>query len=149
MITVEFAGLADRWAGAGRVYNVRAWYRVVDENTYANVRRQAARAVRKELGPDAVGMLEFVSEDMDTYNSPHINTLMRYRVLSPEEAAERRELRSRLYSSCDRCGAEKPDQVVRVRSSGTDEALCFGCWNPIRSDCRVLHYLTHRGRIKF
>lgn len=27
-------------------------------------------------------------------------------------------------------------------------ALCFNCWNPIRSKCKVLAYITKRGRLQ-
>lgn len=50
------------------------------------------------------------------------------------------------YTHCDRCSAPKPSNWVLYE--GRRFALCFNCWNPIRSDCKMLAYINKLGRIQ-
>lgn len=146
LITVEYAGAASRQVGNLPQYDVRAWWVVCDEGSEGRVKLAAGRELKKHVTADHV---EFVRMDADTYKSPHINAMMTFRVLTAGQFRARAELRARRYAQCEmpRCGGE-PGQVVRMDADGTELALCFGCWHPIRDTCKVLHWINRNGKVQ-
>lgn len=143
---IEYAGRADKWAGTGEVHEVRAWWNARTDSQ-GDVKRAASAAVRKEVGKG--GSVAFESWDMSTYNHPQINAMIRVRVLTDQQVKHRKELKERVYKGCDGSGCKSaPGQVVRL-VDGTEAALCFGCWNPLRgTGVKVLHYINKYGRIQ-
>ena len=144
LITTEYAGHASRQVGALPCHDVRAWWTTRDERTIGHVKLSAGRELKRHIKADHV---EFVHMDMDTYNTPHMNAMITFRVLTKSQFAERAELRSRVYGQCElpRCGGDA-DQLVRMED-GTEVALCYGCWHPISSTCQVLHWINRNGRL--
>ena len=82
MITAEYIGPADRSAGPGWLYEVRVFWRVVADDSTAEGKRAARAAVKREH-PKAA-QVRFSSWDLDTYSSPQLAAVMRYRVICPE-----------------------------------------------------------------
>lgn len=91
LITVEYAGPASQQVGSLPQYDVRAWWVVRDEGTEGRVKLAAGRELKRHVKADHV---EFVRADTDTYNSPHINSMMTFRVLTREQFTERARLRA-------------------------------------------------------
>lgn len=143
MITVEYAGLADRWSGPGTVHEVRAWWNV-NQASVGKVKR----AAMKEVQGQVTGHVEYVGMDMSTYNTPNLNAMIRIRVLTTAEVAKRAELKTRVYRTCDKCGSEQPSEVVRMDADGTEKALCYACWHPVKRSCKVLHWINKYGKIQ-
>lgn len=150
---IEYAGIADRWAGPGVVHEVRAWW-----NAYDNTEGQVKRAALDVLGPETSGAIlgtaEVIGMDMSTYNTPYLNAMVRIRVLTPEEADRRTELRARRYTQCDGDGCgDAPGQVVYmfdpVPPDTGERALCYSCWRPlaVTVQCKVLHWIDRDGKI--
>ena len=81
LITAEYIGAADRSAGEGWLYEVRVFWRAVAEDSSGKAKR-AARAAVKAEHPDAT-TIKFSSWDLDTYNTPQLGAIMRYRVICP------------------------------------------------------------------
>lgn len=146
LITVEYRGRADRWSGRGVVHEVRAFWSALDGHSETAVAAQGKRELR------AAGRImdhaEYIGRELDTYNSPSLAAILRYRVLTVKELSVRAELRTRVYKECDGCGCDHPGQVVRMESDGSEAALCFGCWNPIKGTCKVLHWIQADGRLQ-
>ena len=143
---VEYAGIADRWAGPGVVHNVRAWWNV-NHDSEGRVKRAALNTLCPENGVVVLGHAEVIDMDMCTSNHPNLNAMVRIRVLTPEQVARCKELKKRCYTRCDGCGSH-PGQVVRMHADGTERALCYGCWNPVKSTCKVLHWIKSDGRLQ-
>ena len=110
MIT-EYAGIADRWAGGGVVHNVRAWWHVTNDSE-AEVKKSALRLVRREINATDHATVEPLSAD--TYNYPRLNALVRVRVLTQEEHAERKRLSTITVDSCALCGSPHPGNYLRM-----------------------------------
>lgn len=53
-----------------------------------------------------------------------------------------------IYMHCDGCTDAHPGQLVRMESDGSERALCFSCWNPVRQTCKVLHWINRYGMIQ-
>ena len=145
LITVEYAGPASRQVGSLPWYDVRAWW-VATELAEGLVKLAAGRELKKHVTADHV---EFVHMDMDTYNHPHINAMLTFRVLTHEQFATRAELRARRYTTCDGCGCKGPSNLVNEHATGRELALCYTCWRP-RADARevgVLHWINRHGKL--
>jgi hypothetical protein len=145
-ITTEYAGPASRQVGTLPWYDVRAWWTADGaEGGYGPVKLAAGRELKKHV-PDG-SHVECVGVDADTYNTPNINAMITFRVLTDEQFKVRAELRARHYAECETDGCEgDPGQVVQRDSDGTELALCFGCWHPNRDAFKVLHWIN-RGRV--
>jgi hypothetical protein len=143
MIT-EYVGIAQRWAGAGVVHEVRAFWHAVTDSDGA-VKAAALRALREGGVTDHA---EFTGRDLDTYSSPQLAAVYRFRVLTDAEFGHRAELRSRVYRTCSKCGDSAPGQLVRMHEGQTECALCFGCWHPVKSACKVLHWIGRNGKLQ-
>jgi hypothetical protein len=144
-VIIEYAGVADRWTGWGVVHEVRAWWSA-NQDSQGAVKRAAVAAVLAEVG--STDRAEFASWDMSTYSTPQLNAMVRVRVLTAEEWARRKELRSRRCTRCDKCGCDHPGQLVTIDGVSTALALCFGCWHPIRERCKVLHWIKANGKLQ-
>jgi hypothetical protein len=153
LITVEYAGPTSHQVGNIPCYDVRAWWHVVSDRTEGNVKRAANLELKRHVKADHV---EFVRWDVGTYNSPNLDAMITFRVLTSEQFAARAELRTRVYATCDGCGCDHPGQVVRMAENGVirmdergpERALCFGCWNPIKDTCQVLHWIKSNGKLQ-
>lgn len=145
LITTEYAGPASRQVGPLPCHDVRAWWVAQDDGTIGRVKLDAGRELKRHVRADHV---EFVHMDMSTYNSPHMNAMITFRVLTKAQFAARAELRARVYTQCElsRCGGD-PGQLVRMEN-GLERALCFGCWYPIKSTCQVLHWIKANGKLQ-
>lgn len=144
---VEYAGLADRWAGGGVVHQVRAWWNV-HEHSEGQVKRAALETLCPANGVVVIGCAEVIGMDTSTYNTPQLNAVVRIRVLLPEEMTTRAELRLRRYTRCDGCGGPPGGQVVRMAADGAERALCYTCWDPIKGTCKVLHWIKSDGKLQ-
>jgi hypothetical protein len=127
------------------VHQVRAWWNANNE-TEGEVKRAAREAVRSD--GRVLDLIEFESMDMSTYNTPQLNAMIRFRVLSPAEKDRRAELKTRRYKTCEGCGSKDPGQLVRMHADGAERALCFGCWSPLKGSCRVLHWIDRNGALE-
>jgi hypothetical protein len=145
-ITVEYVGLADRWAGPGVVHTVRAFWNARDGHSEAEVAARGKRALVTQ--GNILDHAEYIGRDLDTFKSPSLAAILRYRVLTPTQEATRKELSTRVYKTCDGCGGDHPGQLVRMAESGAERPLCFGCWNPIKSACKVLHWIKKDGKLQ-
>lgn len=144
-VFVEYIGPAERQVGTGTVHEVRAFWDARDGLT----EKQVAAEGKSALVSDGkiLDHVEYIGRDLDTYRSPRLAAVLRYRALTPDEFRTRTELRSRRYTSCAGCGEEEPGQLV-CRENGTEEALCFGCWNPVKYICKVLHWIKADGKLQ-
>lgn len=142
---IEYVGIADRQVGTGTIHEVRAWWNV-RHDTEGRVKRAAIEAVRE--AKKTFNALSFDSWDMSTHDTPQINAMIRIRELSTAEVARRKELTSRRYNTCDGCGTNGPGQLVRMHADGTERALCYQCWNPVKSTCKVLHWIDKHGKLQ-
>jgi hypothetical protein len=79
MITAEYIGRADRSAGPGWLHEVRVFWRVVGDDSLTKAKRAARTAVRREN--KGATSIRFSSMDLDTYGSPQLAAIMRYRVI--------------------------------------------------------------------
>lgn len=145
LITVEYAGPAPRQVGTLPMHDVRAWWTVRDEGTTGRVKLAAGRELKRHINADHV---ECVTMDMDTYNSPNMNAMITFRVLTAEQFTRRAELCARVYKRCDGCSGTSPGQLVTVEGNDTPQALCYGCWHPISERCKVLHWIKADGRLQ-
>jgi hypothetical protein len=156
MITVEYAGPASRQVGTLPWYEVRAWWTVRDGGTTVRdggttgrVKLAAGRELKRHVQADHV---ECVNVDMDTYNSPRINAMITFRVLTHEQFEHRAELRKRVYTRCDGDGcANEPGQLVEFFADRRHAALCYGCWHPLSvgesGAVKVLHWINRHGKL--
>lgn len=119
---VEYAGLADRWAGHGQVHNVRAWWNVNSDDEGA-VRQEAIRLVKAEVSSPHV---TFEDWGMDTSTHPTINAFMRIRVIGPERHAEVQRLRKVVVRACAFCNSPDPCNYLRM-PDGEEKAACYTC----------------------
>lgn len=153
---VEYAGPADRHVGFGWTHEVRAWWNSKHTDEGA-VKRAACRAVCAELGPERAHCTEVTSMDRGYYSAPHMDAMVRVRVLTKEQADARAELRSRVYRVCDMCGGPDPCEVRSVPVEGPrrqsepwpsmEPAVCYRCSLDLRGRSSVLHWLNRRGQI--
>lgn len=145
---IEYAGRAGRQVGTGTVHEVRAWWNAISDEEGA-VKRAATAAVRKEVGKG--GSVAFESWDMSTYSHPQINAMVRVRVLTDEQVARRKELKTRRYTTCGGNGGRctsTPGEVVRV-SEGVEQALCYGCRTALpKGSYQVVHWIKADGRVQ-
>lgn len=52
------------------------------------------------------------------------------------------------HASCELC--PKPaGQFVSFHDDTPDAALCFECWHPLKSTCKVLYWINKYGRSMF
>lgn len=150
---IEYAGVADRWAGPGVVHEVRAWWNV-HETTEGQVKRAALDALCPANGVTVSGSAEVIGVDTSTYSTPHLNAMVRIRVLTIEEAARRTELRARRYTHCDGDDCPNtPGQLVHMfddPSGQPERALCWTCWRPLARtvQCKVLHWIQADGKLQ-
>ena len=142
---IEYRGKARQWAGTGEVHEVAAIWNALRDDQSA-VKRASAKAVRDVVGKGR--SVTFESWDMGTSSHPTLDALIRIRVLTKEQADRKKELTMRRYETCDKCGAKGPGQLVQMKDDGTEQALCYGCWNPLRSKCKVLHYINKFGKLQ-
>jgi hypothetical protein len=144
-MNIEYIGVNDRQVGTGTLHKVHAyWSAGEDEN--GEVKRAASAAVRKVVGKG--GSVAFSSMESDSYNYPQFNAVILVRVLTDAQVAARKELKSRRYTECDGCG-QFPGQVVHLRESDTEEALCFTCFRALPSGTyQVRHYIQRDGRVQ-
>ncbi|SRR6266576_2160024 len=145
LITVEYAGPTSHQVGNLPCYDMRVWWTVASDQTEGNVKRAAGVELKRHVVADHV---EFVRWDVGTYSSPRLDAMITFRVLTAEQFAARAELRARVYAECNGCRDEHPGYLVRMTSSGIDHALCFGCWNPIKDECKVLHWIKANGKLQ-
>jgi hypothetical protein len=145
MITVEYAGPSSYQVGNLPCYNVRAWWVVQDDNSEGQVKLAAGRELKLHIKADHV---EFVSMDMDTYNTPHLNAMLTFRVLTDEQYDRREARRKEVHHNCAECGGEGPGQLVAMLETQEERALCYSCWDPIRGACQVLHWIGRNGKIQ-
>lgn len=150
MITVEYAGPASYQVGPLPCYDVRAWWTVIDGREVGRVKRAAGAELKRNLRADSIPAdhVECVSMDLSTYSHPHLNAMLTFRVRTHEQFAAREELRKAVYTHCDGCRQTAPSKIVRNLVSGTEQALCYGCWHPHRSAYQVLHYIKATGRVQ-
>lgn len=142
MITVEYIGLADRQVGVGDVHEVRAhWHSVRDSE--GDVKQSVSMAVRGKIGKG--GSAVFDSWEVDTYKSPSLSAIVRVRVLTDEQLARRKELKSRRYHKCALCPGE-PVELVR-RQDGTEQPLCFYCRRGLGEEYQVTHWINRDGKL--
>lgn len=164
LITVEYAGPASFQVGRLPQYDVRAWWCLVNDGTVGRVKLEAGRELKRHVEADHV---EFVRMDMSTYNTPHMDAMMTFRVLTAAQFQERAELRSRVYRTCDGCSDGSPVQLAMLTRPGTPavpdpwnvtpgrvdtgetRALCYSCWRPVADagGCRVLHTINRHGKL--
>lgn len=123
LITVEYAGPASRQVGYLPWYDVRAWWTVQDENSERKVKLAARKELKRHIQADHV---EFVHMDMDTYNSPHINAMVTFRVLTAAQFAQRAERRAMVVHTCALCGSTDPCNYLRM-SDNSEQGVCYGC----------------------
>lgn len=144
LITAEYVGTGNM----SGTHRVRVFWRVTREGSMRRAKSAAARCVRAKLKPDKDARLEFVTMDLDTYNSPQLAAIMVYRLRTAEEIARRAELAKRTYTKCDGCTDHKPGQLVRMHADKSERALCFTCWDPISGTCQVLHWINRHGKLQ-
>ncbi len=144
MITTEYAGRG-RMDGTHRV---RVFWRVTREESLTLAKRAAEACVRAELKPGKGAQVSFVGMDLDTHSSPQLAAIMVYRLRTAEEIARRALLAERTYTTCDRCADRAPGQLVRMKEGQAECALCFTCWHPVRSTCKVLHWINRYGKLQ-
>ena len=144
LITTEYAGHASRQVGNLPWHDVRAWWVVRGEGSIGRVKLAAGRELKRHIKADHV---EYVNMDMDTYNSPHMNAMITFRVLTHEQFTARAELRTRVYTACDGCACDHPGEVVRV-ADDTERALCFTCRKALTGAYQVLHWIMANGKLQ-
>lgn len=146
LITVEYAGPTTVQVGVLPCYDVRAWWTVRSEGSEGRVKLAAGHELKKHVPADHV---EFVRMDADTYNSPHVNAMVTFRVLTAAQYAARAELRSRTYRKCDGCTSTSPGQLVRPMDGTAERALCYACWEPLRAGggWGLVHWINRHGRL--
>lgn len=145
-VQVEYAGLADRWAGPGRVFTVHAWW-----NSAHHTPGQVGAAALRTLGPRTSGILigpTWVEDiNTDTYRTPSMNSVVRIRHVPRETADRYTWLASLRFTQCtaDGCTAV-PGTLVSVEDDGTGVALCYPCWKA--ADVGTLHWIQADGRLQ-
>lgn len=149
---IEYIGVADRFAGAGVVHTVRAiWNATTDKE--GDVKRKATAAVRKVVGKG--GSVAYESRDMDTHGWPTLAAIVNVRVLTEDQVSARKELKSRRYTGCEGPGEDGegcgqfPGEVVHLRESDTEQALCYGCRTGLApGSYKVRHWIQRDGRVQ-
>jgi hypothetical protein len=145
LITVKYAGPTTFQVGPLPCYDVRAWWVVRNESSIGRVKLAAGSELKRHVKADHV---EFVCMDLDTYNSPHMNAMLTYRVLTKEQFERREARRKAVYRTCEECGDTSPGQLVRMDATQEERALCFTCWNPIKHTCQVIHWISANGKLQ-
>jgi hypothetical protein len=145
LITVEYAGPTSYQVGSLPCYDVRAWWVARNEGTSGRVKLAAGRELKRHVKADHV---EFVRMDADRYNTPHVNAMLTFRVLTKDQYERRESRRREVHKACVGCGSESPEQLVRVLGTQEERALCFSCWHPIRDTCQVIHWIGSNGKLQ-
>ena len=146
MIMVEYAGLASRWAGAGEVHNVRAWWNAHTDDQAA-VKRKALDLVRAEVTSPHV---TFEDWGMDTSTHPTINAFLRIRVISPERHAEVQRLRKVRVTACGKCFDPHPGHYLLL-TDGQSMGVCYTCMRGLSERgeiSRNLAYVKRDGKLQ-
>jgi hypothetical protein len=141
---IEYAGVADRWAGLGVVHNVRAWWNV-NHDAEGAVKRAALRAVQPKV--KATDHLSVDPIDADTYSTPQLNALVRVRVISHEQYVERKRLASLVVRNCTKCGDEHPGNYLRM-ADGSEQAVCYTCLLALPDGYRTIAWVKSDGRLQ-
>lgn len=123
LITTEYAGPASYQVGPLPCHDVRAWWTVRDEQTIGRVKLAAGRELKKHVKADHV---EFVTMDMDTYNTPHMNAMVTFRMFTKAQFAERARLRALVVHSCNLCGSPDPCNYLRMPDKRM-QGVCYAC----------------------
>lgn len=145
LITVEYAGPSSHQVGYDPCHDVRAWWVVVSDRTAGNVKRAAGAELKRHIHADHV---EFVRWDVGTYKSPHLNAMITFRVLTHEQFDARERDRALVFTTCDGCGCDHPGYLVTMNADGTQRALCYSCWRPIRDTCKLQHWIKANGKLQ-
>jgi hypothetical protein len=138
---VEYAGIADRWAGPGEVHNVRAWWNAVSDSQ-ADVKRAAVRLVKAEVTSPHV---TFEAWGMDTSTHPTINAFIRVRVISPERHAEIQQLKTVRVHTCTECDDPHPSSYLLL-TDGRYIGACFVCVRKLSERGEISRNLASVGR---
>lgn len=147
LITVEYAGPASRQVGNLPWYDVRAWWVIRDEGTEGRVKLAAGRELKKHITADHV---EFTHMDASTHNTPHINAMMTFRVLTREQFTRRAALRALVVRSCALCTSPDPCNYLRMPDN-SEQGVCFTC---LRSKAlvdvpyRTIAWIKTNGRLQ-
>lgn len=144
---IEYAGIADRWAGPGVVHNVRAWWNV-NQDTEGGVKRAALRAVRPEV--KVTDHLSVDPIDADTYSTPQLNALVRVRVIAHEQYMERKRLAVLVVRACALCMSDCPSYYLRLPDR-SEQGVCFTCLRgPALADVeyRTIAWIKADGRLQ-
>lgn len=147
LITVEYAGPATFTVGTLPRYEVRAWWVIRDEGTIGRVKLAAGRELKKHVTADHV---EFVTMDMSTYNTPHLNAMMTFQVLSSEQFDNRKRLAALVVRSCAMCGGDHPCNYLRMPDD-SERAVCYTCLNgPALQGVqyRTIAWIKNNGRLQ-
>lgn len=123
LITVEYAGPASYQVGNLPQYDVRVWWTTRGEGSIGRVKLSAMRELKRRVRADHV---EFVRMDMDTYNTPHMNAMLTFRVLTREQFANRERLRALVVNACALCMSPDPCNYLRMPDR-SEQAVCFTC----------------------
>lgn len=143
---VEYKGVADRWAGSGVVHEVRAWWNI-REHSEGQVKRAAINCLRTE--GRVLDHAEVIGMDMSTYGTPNMNGMVRIRVLTVAEREAQKELKARHYTVCEVCGDKSPGEVVEIKATGVQQAMCFTCRTGLESGSyQVKHWIKADGTVQ-
>lgn len=145
---IEYAGTADRQVGHGTIHQVRAWWNVND-TTEGRIKRAAIEAVRE--GTRTASLVEYVSMDMSTYNTPQLNAMVYVRVVPQSVADRRAKLKTRTYTTCaggDGTCKGTPGELVRI-ADGSEVPLCYGCRTGLAAGSyQVVHWIKSNGKLQ-
>ncbi|MER5883064.1 hypothetical protein ABT160_04475 [Streptomyces sp. NPDC001941] len=145
-ILLEYRGLAGRQVGVGTIHEVAAFWDARDDLSERAIGGRGKRVLLNQ--GRVVDHAKYVGLELDTYNSPRLAAILRYRLLTAAEVDRQAKLSRRVHKSCDECKSAHPGQVVRMQDSEEERALCFGCWNPIQEHCKVLHWINRHGKLQ-
>lgn len=147
MIKAEYAGPASCQVGTLPQYDVRVWWTIRDDGTEGRAKLEAGRELKRNIKADHV---EFVRADTSTYNTPHIDSMMTFRVLTREQFAERERLRKLVVQSCALCFDLNPTNYLRMADK-REQAVCFTCLrSPALSGERfsTIAFIKANGRLQ-
>lgn len=147
---IEYVGVNDRQVGTGTLHKVHAFWTAGRDDDGA-VKRAASAAVRKVVGKG--GSVTFSSWEVGTYKHPHLDAVILVRVLTDAQVTARKELQSRRYSVCEgknaTCTHQAPGEVVLVKDTGAELALCYGCRTALpKGSYQVKHWIKSDGRVQ-
>lgn len=147
LITVEYAGPTTYQVGNLPQHDVRAWWCLVDDGTIGRVKLAAGRELKRHVKADHV---EFVRMDMSTYNTPHIDAMMTFRVLTHKQFTERERLAALVVQSCATCGSDSPCNYLRM-PDGREQGACYTCLHgePLAGvQYRTIAWIKANGRLQ-